>query len=992
MSLSHVVRTNVDLTSRLFSWCRSISTLIPRSLSSSDHLDLSRKKNATITLPDGHPMQLTYLKYLRDTTPFPDNTTGFLYLNQPRTVPGTYVSQLRFRLTSNCDPSSFHTGRDLELPDEIFPWSLSWYKIADPRPLCVRTLRKYLIKEGITSIDEMAACWDYVRQRQDHSLSFMVHTLDDPFCIKVGRQVNFIPIATPDGPRMVRINDAYGDFRKYRAGNDVREFPYRCYLFAKFALSKEHAHINTRTIVARILDVRLTPMDVPRQDGYTQRFLNYDGHTPPPLAGELVRAGLLNGIWHRNVDGPSSGAGQLKCLADNLKPECDDKTRWVFNEWPKHPKGSWPNKQPAPDGGKTAGNGYLLWGATLYDFYRHLPTPHYNLFSTGSRLAAWARHTSKGDLVWAEDSIAWADREPDPVVVPPPNVLKAVMRCEAGIRAGSIGRSMSKPVLDNMQYVLKNFPARCKLKDFPSPWPLLPFSYDAPNIRAQLSDIPTTLVVHDPWDVLTITEKDRDYYGNWTRKGDSVRLYKLQKFPSVVPWRNALPPRAPDRDAYLIIREPDSRGYAPPALRIVHTTPPMTSDTVAHLYISPTEKLGSGHHSFVYKAELELSREKLTKPEICLKCARKLVDEEFARQKAAGELTPIARSWLSFDEDMAPPTSFEEALRGKLNGRKKARARKSPESLQAVARLTGGKMVHTHVKGVIGEFRDTREKYLGRFYYGDSTWVERPAFSTDRWVGPMYDAPIPPEQVPWRNPYVGPFCEHVPQLDAQPTPPLARVAVAAKLSIEGDGHLSNEARNYQSFPAHFFEDWSGYNILQPLHDPVPLAPLVPQYYGYYVPDSASKYVYRSPILLLENCGKAIDIPSLGIDDRQECASLFYRLFNEGWLHESTFARNILMLPEDDVEEDNFDVRFKGVGRVSAVPHLGKLEHLGRKEERQHMVPKHERRFRLCDFGRSKYIGFDFGEENERFVARSCERMMVEKELKLGAFGRQGQPY
>ncbi|KIY48898.1 hypothetical protein FISHEDRAFT_73229 [Fistulina hepatica ATCC 64428] len=201
MSLSHVVRTNVDLTSRLFSWCRSISTLIPRNLSSSDHLDLSRKKNATITLPDGHPMQLTYLKYLRDTTPFPDNTTGFLYLHQPRTVPGIYASQLRFRLTSNCDPSSFHNGRDLELPDEIFPWSLSWYKIADPRPLCVRTLRKYLIKEGITSIDEMAACWDYVRQRQDHSLTFMVHTLDDPFCIKVGRQVNFIPIATPDGPR-----------------------------------------------------------------------------------------------------------------------------------------------------------------------------------------------------------------------------------------------------------------------------------------------------------------------------------------------------------------------------------------------------------------------------------------------------------------------------------------------------------------------------------------------------------------------------------------------------------------------------------------------------------------------------------------------------------------------------------------------------------------------------------------------------------------------
>ncbi|KIY50098.1 hypothetical protein FISHEDRAFT_18878, partial [Fistulina hepatica ATCC 64428] len=102
---------------------------------------------------------------------------------------------------------------------------------------------------------------------------------------------------------------------------------------------------------------------------------------------------------------------------------------------------------------------------------------------------------------------------------------------------------------------------------------------------------------------------------------------------------------------------------------------------------------------------------------------------------------------------------------------------------------------------------------------------------------------------------------------------------------------------------HLFEDWSGYALFQPLTDPVPVAPLVPQYYGYYVPNDAdqdmkggNKDMFRSPILLLENCGKAINVAPLGIDDRQECASLFYRLYNEGWLHESVFARNILMLP------------------------------------------------------------------------------------------------
>ncbi|KAL4061978.1 hypothetical protein J3A83DRAFT_2769360 [Scleroderma citrinum] len=89
--------------------------------------------------------------------------------------------------------------------------------------------------------------------------------------------------------------------------------------------------------------------------------------------------------------------------------------------------------------------------------------------------------------------------------------------------------------------------------------------------------------------------------------------------------------------------------------------------------------------------------------------------------------------------------------------------------------------------------------------------------------------------------------------------------IAAKLSIQHDEHLVTEAQNYQNFPDHFFQHRNGYNIVRPLLNPVPMHTLVPQFYGYYVPDDvapiaiapggkAERPAYLSPILFLEDCG------------------------------------------------------------------------------------------------------------------------------------------
>ena len=45
-------------------------------------------------------------------------------------------------------------------------------------------------------------------------------------------------------------------------------------------------------------------------------------------------------------------------------------------------------------------------------------------------------------------------------------------------------------------------------------------------------------------------------------------------------------------------------------------------------------------------------------------------------------------------------------------------------------------------------------------------------------------------------------------------PPTVKLNVTAKLSMPHDAHIACKANNYQFFPVHLFERWSGYNIIQ----------------------------------------------------------------------------------------------------------------------------------------------------------------------------------
>lgn len=114
---------------------RFLRTLTPSRLTKRDFVDLSRRTNPRIKIPidfDGDTA-ISYtthiLSYYRGAGggdrrffPFPPNSSGFFYLHK---VPGApeFTAEVRFRITLNRNPESFHSGRDLLLHG--MPWNVS---------------------------------------------------------------------------------------------------------------------------------------------------------------------------------------------------------------------------------------------------------------------------------------------------------------------------------------------------------------------------------------------------------------------------------------------------------------------------------------------------------------------------------------------------------------------------------------------------------------------------------------------------------------------------------------------------------------------------------------------------------------------------------------------------------------------------------------------------------------------------------------------------
>ncbi|KAG6843743.1 hypothetical protein H0H87_001044 [Tephrocybe sp. NHM501043] len=621
--------------------------------------------------------------------------------------------------------------------------------------------------------------------------------------------------------------------------------------------------------------------------------------------------------------------------------------RMIFREWPRDPKGE-PITVEGSAPGKVTPNGLQLWGATMFDFYRVRRMPDVaslSTITTGSKLLRWMK--AHNELEYAKDEIEWAEMEEKPTIIDLWSPCKSIERTEKYIRRGKAGRPMEKKDVKEKKVSTGSIFNRKRLTS-----------------RIDLDHLPKKLIVHDPWNVLAADSvnafgrAERFKTEEWTSKQDRIHVYRLQlsKY-SIARTKREAEARAnkqkyeesinnlldgrpeqldlDNKDGALegyMIRPPAVDGPVEPPVFVVHGPPPQPFARAsvipkpieeAHLYLSPAHTVGTGNHSVVYNAEWELPRAAVMPTPssdyiLCEKCV-------------AADIARIIRE--EDGEHGERKESKWEELSGRVTIVEEGRP---PVVLHLVQSHNVGKPNKEE-----GQFETEGKTTLRAEYIGPV----RPIRTTVEWQDPMH-----------------PTCEHIkPPLEV---PPTVKMRVVGKISLARDVHLAQEATNYELFEQHMFEHWSGLNVVPPMHDPVPVGALVPQYYGYYVPDEDSddekgtegkeeanedtrveeedrssndtdssstatererKDVgYLSPILLLEDCGTQVDPSKLNYDQSNEALSYIYRFHFAGWAHGSVYPRNILAQP----------------GPLDVPP-----------SQRRNATPS----FRLIDFGRSYHV-------------------------------------
>ena len=362
------------------------------------------------------------------------------------------------------------------------------------------------------------------------------------------------------------------------------------------------------------------------------------------------------------------------------------------------------------------------------------------------------------------------------------------------------------------------------------------------------SRLPKKLIVHDPCNVLSaagpyarVQENPGSVYEYELRLSDKPEHTKRREDDEedlvkretndkrILDNFLANPHSSTTRPHGLEIREfysgPINVPTTPAIYVVLPPCPPLATANEGHLYLSPNEYVGEGNHSYVYKAEWELPRSCLVEERICIDCVM---------------------------EDLGAILREEDGENGETRDRKWDEL-----SGKMVSKETS---IFQHLMTTEGATKDVDDIYV----------IREGQKSTEV----VYEGPyrVIHSRVKYQNLARAPYCRHLQKAKNSIHPLTTKVQVTAKLSIQYDLHLAREAENYQRFPKHFFEHWSGYNLLPPLDDPTPVGPLVPQFYGYYVPKqdvsegNKTTKRYLSPILLIEHCGKPMQAVH-SIDDK-----------------------------------------------------------------------------------------------------------------------------
>ncbi|KAG6872071.1 hypothetical protein C0995_013325 [Termitomyces sp. Mi166 len=508
--------------------------------------------------------------------------------------------------------------------------------------------------------------------------------------------------------------------------------------------------------------------------------------------------------------------------------------REIVQVWPRAPTGKDLSFSDLSKYHTEGSPNHFPWAASIQHIYtvESAPGSSNKWISTGSAIARWMKENGEAEFAIDELSLTTSQELPRMIPVFPHDKILALE--EAAIR----NRGSNSGIPMNPQGDVKDDGSAPQAPSTRWPWPLVPFSYRTQKLRTRISheNLPKKLIVHDPWNALEV----RSYYGKaiphnaepeWTStQKDSTLVYKLKLRSERATAAEDSKPVDDATESFIVRVSPKSQSGG------------QTPFLVRVLHDSPpTSNTSQEAHLYISPAKF-LGSGHHSSVYTC--------EWEIPRSL----LSPHERFTLC-------KNCVIEDIRGRLEVRRRSERleKKQKSRKRSETSLTESELV------TIEECEEGSDDIDILSIRTTVLWQETSRPNCSHLKGTLY------------------------------VPEMARVRVAAKLSFEGDKHLKQEARNYQAFDSHFFEHWSGLNVVPGIKDPVPVGPIVPQFYGYYVPEDVSIYEgYRSPILLLEDCGVKVDVTQLTLDQRHEAASLFRRFMAAGWVHGSVYDRNIVM--------------------------------------------------------------------------------------------------
>ncbi|KAF7971155.1 hypothetical protein HWV62_21972 [Athelia sp. TMB] len=232
---------------------RTIRTLIPSKLSSSDYMTLSGCIRPTIYF-QGSTSIFAYT-HRESSIPFPDAAHGFLYFHAPAEDPKA-AWQIRFRVTDSDSPESFRSGSDLRYPNGT-TWFItpSWLSEGSKN---VCALRKVLIHDGY--FDSLAT--KEVRRSSGPMSVPKLHALGQPFRVDLHKTHLDLQFLGPT--QIARIRGMRTPFGRWWVGSLGRQFsvqPYAGEVLCCFEAYKTPSITQPDTLVLRLLKF-LSPITI----------------------------------------------------------------------------------------------------------------------------------------------------------------------------------------------------------------------------------------------------------------------------------------------------------------------------------------------------------------------------------------------------------------------------------------------------------------------------------------------------------------------------------------------------------------------------------------------------------------------------------------------------------------------------------------------------------------------------------------------------------